>query len=162
MTGPGLPLCHGGAIISNDWQEHKLASVFIVWYTFLFPASAKVSVFVIVRKEKNPQRSLQPAVLREKQDIISQFSTVIIPFTTPVYFSARCKCILLWPEHQRFMFVVGTAEHQLSFKKRQLKKKTHTHTCTVDVKCLPPHSSPIINISPASTFELIMVHQWPI
>ena len=64
------------------------------------------------------------------------------------------------------MFAVGTAEHQLSFKKRQLKKKkkehTHTHIHTVDVKCLPPYSPPIINNSPASTFELITVHQWPI
>lgn len=156
MTGPGLPLCHGSAIISNDWQEHKLASVFIVWVTFCFQPVLRYPSFTLTKKK---QHSLWPAVLSEKQDIISQFSSVIIPFTTPVYFSARCKCILSRPEHQRFMFVVGTAEHQLSFKKRQLKKKKHH---TVDVKCLPPYSSPIINNSPASTFELIMVHQWPI
>lgn len=56
----------------------------------------------------------------EKNKTLFQFSPAIIPFTTPVYFSARCKCVLSWPEHQRAMFVVGTAQHQLSFKKRQL------------------------------------------
>ena len=58
MTGPRLPLCHGSAIISNDWQEHKLASVFVVWFTFLFPVLRYL------------RRYLWPAVLSEKQDII--------------------------------------------------------------------------------------------
>lgn len=121
MTGPELPLCHGTAIISNDWQYHKLASVFIVWFTFCFQSVLRYPFFTCLK---------QAATLTLSSCSWWKNKTVIIPFTTPVYFSARCKCILSRPEHQRFMFVVGTAEHQLSFKKRQLKTHIHTRTHT--------------------------------
>ncbi len=124
MTGPGLPLCHGSAIISNDWQQHKLDAVFVVWFTSCFqPVLRYLSLSRMVKKSCSALFNQLFSV--KNKTLFHSFFSVIIPFTTPVYFSARCKCILLWPEHQRFMFVVGTAEHQLSFKKRQLKK-THT------------------------------------
>lgn len=53
MTGPALPLCYASAIILNDWQQHKLAPVLVVWFTFCFRAELRYSLLVFSSASKN-------------------------------------------------------------------------------------------------------------
>lgn len=135
MPGPGPPLCQSSAIILVIGSSINYAPSSWCGLLFLFLTGSLLPPFNKWKKYLSLQFHLSNDSLHLHPSLLLQPMQMHPPETR-----------------------VCAQQQLLSSKKRQLKNKENR----VDVKCLPPSSSPSINNSHTWTFELIMGHRWPI